>query len=64
MSGGRVKDVEEFSLQVLLPNQIQALVEAAGFTDVQFFGSCGRESFDRWSSDLMVLAQKPSVAYQ
>jgi SAM-dependent methyltransferase len=50
---------EQFQLHVWLPEQVQAMLEAAGFAPVHFYGDYQRAAFDRWSSDLLVLAEVP-----
>lgn len=47
---------EEFYLQAWTPDQIQAMLHAAGFGDVRFCGDYELAPFDPWSADLLVTA--------
>lgn len=47
---------ESFALHVWLPEEVAAMLAAAGFGQVRFYGGYGLDAFDRWSSDLLVLA--------
>jgi SAM-dependent methyltransferase len=47
---------ESFSLRLWRPDEIQAVLLAAGFKEVQLYGDHGGGPFDRWSSDLIVSA--------
>lgn len=49
---------ESFVLQAWTPDQIRALLEGAGLGYIRFYGTYGLEPFDRWSSDLLVLANR------
>ena len=49
---------ETFALHVWLPEKVAAMLAAAGFGPVRFYGSYGLDAFDRWSSDLLVLASR------
>ena len=49
---------ESFVLQAWTPDQIRALLEGAGLGDIRFYGTYGLEPFDRWSSDLLVVASR------
>ncbi len=46
-----------FALHVFGPDDVRALLRAAGFDHVRFYGGYEREPFDRWSSDLLVVAR-------
>jgi SAM-dependent methyltransferase len=50
---------ESFVLHVWLPEEVAAMLAAAGFGDVRFYGSYDLAAFDRWSADLLVLARAP-----
>lgn len=50
---------ERFALHVWPPERVRAMLEAAGLADVRFYGDYQRAAFDRWSSDLLVVAQAP-----
>jgi hypothetical protein len=39
---------------------MRQMMEAVGFHDVTYFGGYDLEPFDQWSSDLLVVATKPS----
>jgi SAM-dependent methyltransferase len=47
-----------FVLQAWTPDQIRTLLEAAGLGDVRFYGDYRLAPFDRWSSDLLVVARR------
>jgi SAM-dependent methyltransferase len=47
---------ESFALHVHQPDKVQAWLEAAGFHEVRFYGNYSLGAFDRWSSDLLVVA--------
>ncbi len=49
---------ESFALHVWQPGQIRELMGAAGFREIRFYGGYGLERFERWSSDLLVVAEK------
>jgi ubiquinone/menaquinone biosynthesis C-methylase UbiE len=60
-TGGEGRTFEEvFALRVRSPGEVRRMLEAAGFGDVRWFGDYDLEPFDQWSSDLLVLATKPS----
>jgi SAM-dependent methyltransferase len=48
---------ESFALHVWQPGQVRELVGAAGFREIRFYGGYGLEPFERWSSDLLVVAE-------
>ncbi len=50
---------EQFQLHVWSPQRVQAMLEAAGFAAVRFYGDYQRAAFDRWSAELLVLAEAP-----
>ena len=50
---------ERFHLHVWPPERVQAMLQAAGFDDVQFYGDYQQGAFDTWSSDLLVIARLP-----
>jgi ubiquinone/menaquinone biosynthesis C-methylase UbiE len=47
-----------FVLQAWTPDQIRTLLQAAGLGDVRFYGDYRLAHFDRWSSDLLVVARR------
>jgi SAM-dependent methyltransferase len=49
---------QSFDLHVWEPNQVVEMLNSAGFCTVRMLGGLDREPFGRWSSDLLVLAQK------
>ena len=49
---------ESFALHVWEPNQIVEMLDSAGFCGVRILGGLDQAPFGRWSSDLLVLAQK------
>jgi SAM-dependent methyltransferase len=59
IDGQRGEFEEQFQLHAWLPKQVQAMLEATGLTSVRFYGDYQRAAFDRWSSDLLVLAEVP-----
>jgi SAM-dependent methyltransferase len=59
IDGQRGEFEEQFQLHVWPPKQVQAMLEDAGFASVRFYGDYRRADFDRWSSDLLVLAEVP-----
>jgi len=50
---------EAFVLHVWAPDVVQAMLERAGFEPVRFYGGYSLERFDRWASDLLVVAEVP-----
>ena len=48
---------ECFALHVLQPGQIRELMGVAGFREIRFYGGYSLERFERWSSDLLVVAE-------
>jgi SAM-dependent methyltransferase len=57
-AGHRDQFAEAFALHIREPEEIGARLQAAGFSDVSFFGGHDREPFGRWSPDLLVLATR------
>lgn len=51
---------ESFALHVWQPGKVRELMEAAGFGEIRFYGDYSLEPFERWSSDLLVVAEKKS----
>jgi ubiquinone/menaquinone biosynthesis C-methylase UbiE len=51
---------ESFALHVRQPGQIRELMEGAGFREIRFYGGYRLEPFEPWSSDLLVVAEKPA----
>jgi ubiquinone/menaquinone biosynthesis C-methylase UbiE len=49
-----------FALRVRSAGEMRQMLEAAGFHDATYFGGYELEPFDKWSSDLLVVATKPS----
>jgi ubiquinone/menaquinone biosynthesis C-methylase UbiE len=49
-----------FVLSAWTPSQIGALLEGAGLGNIQCYGGYALEPFDRWSSDLLVMARRPA----
>jgi SAM-dependent methyltransferase len=49
---------ESFQLHVWEPNQVVEMLDSAGFCTVRMLGGLDQAPFGRWSSDLLVLAQK------
>ncbi|MEJ2212458.1 MAG: class I SAM-dependent methyltransferase [Anaerolineae bacterium] len=47
---------ERFHLHVWPPERVQAMLHAAGFGGVRFYGDYQQGAFDTWSSDLLVVA--------
>lgn len=47
-----------FALHVREPGEVRAMLEAAGFIDVRFYGDYDLKPFCRWSSDLLVIASR------
>lgn len=60
IDGERGTFEESFALRVRSAGEMRQMLEAAGFHDVTYFGGYDLEPFDRWSSDLLVVAIKPS----
>lgn len=56
VDGERARVQESFSLRIRLPEEVQALLESAGFWDVRFYGDYQLGRLDRWSADLLVFA--------
>ncbi len=61
IDGERGTFEESFALRVRSAWEMRQMLEAAGFDDVAYFGSYDLEPFDQWSSDLLVVATKPSL---
>jgi SAM-dependent methyltransferase len=57
IDGQRGEFEEQFHLHVWMPEQVQAMLRAAGFAPVRFYGDYQRAAFDRWSADLLVVAE-------
>jgi glycine/sarcosine N-methyltransferase len=57
IDGERGEFHESFALHVRQPGQIHELMGAAGFGEIRFYGGYGLEPFERWSSDLLVMAE-------
>jgi ubiquinone/menaquinone biosynthesis C-methylase UbiE len=53
---------ESFTLHVWEPDQIVEMLDSAGFRRVRILGGLDQAPFGRWSSDLLVLAQKNVTA--
>lgn len=49
---------ESFALHVWQPAQARELMQAAGFRQIRFYGGYGLEPFERWSSDMLVVAER------
>jgi hypothetical protein len=49
---------ESFALHVWEPDQLVEMLDSAGFRGVRMLGGLDQAPFGRWSSDLLVLAQK------
>jgi SAM-dependent methyltransferase len=49
-----------FALHVHQPAEVQALLGAAGFVDVQLYGDYDLKPFEQWSADLFVVASRGS----
>ncbi len=60
IEGERGEFEEQFQLHAWPPQQVQAMLEAAGFVSVRFYGDYQRTAFDRWSADLLVLSEAPA----
>jgi len=56
IDGERGEFEERFRLHVWPPEQVQAMLQAAGFADACFYGDYQRAAFDPWSADLLVVA--------
>jgi SAM-dependent methyltransferase len=56
IGGERGAFEESFALHVLTPDAVRALLKAAGFGTIRFYGGYDLTPFDRWSSDLVVVA--------
>jgi SAM-dependent methyltransferase len=59
IEGVRGEFEERFHLHVWPPERVRAMLGAAGFGNVQFYGDYQRGAFDTWSSDLLVVAEVP-----
>jgi SAM-dependent methyltransferase len=57
-AGNRSQFTDSFVLQAWTPDQIRSLLEAAGWGDIRFYGDYRLAPFDRWSSDLLVVASR------
>jgi len=58
LAGDRGQWAASFVLHAWTPDQLRALLAAAGLGDIRFYGDYGLGSFDRWSSDLLVVARR------
>jgi SAM-dependent methyltransferase len=58
LAGDSGQWAESFVLQAWTPDQIRALLEGGGLGDIRFYGNYALEPFDRWSSDLLVVASR------
>ena len=47
----------DFALRVWEPDEICAMLEEAGFGNVKYYGGYDLQSFDKWSSDLLLVAE-------
>jgi SAM-dependent methyltransferase len=56
LAGDRGEWAESFILHAWAPDQLRAFLEAAGLGDICFYGDYDLRPFDRWSSDLLVVA--------
>ena len=56
IEGVRGEFEERFHLHVWLPEQVRAMLRAAGFAPQRFFGDYQQDAFDTWSPDLLVVA--------
>jgi hypothetical protein len=56
--GDSIQWEECFPLYVRGTGQMRTRLKSAGFGEIRFFGGQGLEPFDRWSSDLLVLARR------
>lgn len=57
IDGERGEFEVDFALRVWDPDEIHAMLEEAGFGSVRMYGGYDLQSFDIWSSDLLVIAQ-------
>jgi ubiquinone/menaquinone biosynthesis C-methylase UbiE len=62
IDGVRAKVQESFALRVRVPEEVQALLESAGFWGLRFYGDYQLGSFDQWSADLLVFASTYPLA--
>lgn len=58
LGGTRGQWTASFTLYAWTPDQVHALLAAAGLGDIHFYGGYGLEPFDRWSADLLVVASR------
>lgn len=58
IDGERGEFETSFALHVRHPKEVRALLEAAGFEDIQFYGGYDLQPFDQWSPDLVVIARR------
>jgi ubiquinone/menaquinone biosynthesis C-methylase UbiE len=60
LAGGEAaqQSEESFALHVWEPNQMAEMLDSAGFRRVRILGGLDLSPFGRWSSDLLVLAQR------
>lgn len=57
-AGNHGQFTDSFVLRAWTPDQICRLLEAAGLGDIRFYGDYKLGPFDRWSSDLLVVANR------
>ncbi len=57
IDGERGEFEVRFALRVWLPDEIGGMLKEAGFDTVHTYGGYDLQSFDRWSSDLLVIAR-------
>jgi ubiquinone/menaquinone biosynthesis C-methylase UbiE len=50
---------ESFALYVWQPEEVGTMLQEAGFVDAQLYGDYDLAPFERWSSDLLMLASTP-----
>jgi len=60
IDGDRGEYEVDFALRVWEPDEIRAMLEEAGFGNVRYYGGYGLQSFDMWSSDLLLVAEAQS----
>jgi ubiquinone/menaquinone biosynthesis C-methylase UbiE len=57
IDGERGEFETSFALHVHQPEEVRALLEAAGFADIEFYGGYDLQPFDEWSPDLVVIGR-------
>jgi SAM-dependent methyltransferase len=60
IGGQRGECAESFALRVWRPDEIQALLTGAGFGKARLYGGYDLQPFDQWSSDLLIVVDRPS----